>query len=176
MRKLLVASFSVLLLGLGAGFAQTDVEVETPEVEVEPGSVSVEIAPEEGVDFGTSQYIGLSLPLPFSVYYGLEDVAFLGGEGSDLRFHTGLYLLSFNLGADVLFDITQIGENIQLYGGGGLEVGTAVFVPITVSANGIFGGEYRFNSEIGIFGELGAGINFPFLVTPRITAGVNYHF
>lgn len=176
MKKLLITVMSVFVIGLGVGFAQTDVEVEAPEVEVEPGSLSVEIAPEEGVDFGTSQYIGASLPLPLSVYYGIEDVGFLGGEGSDLRFHTGLYLLSFNLGVDALFDITQLGENIQLYGGGGLEIGTAILVPVTVSANGIFGGEYRFNQEIGIFGELGAGINYPFLVTPRITGGVNYHF
>ncbi len=176
MKKLFAVLLSVLVLGLGVSFAQTDVEVETPDVEVEPGSVSVDIAPEGGVDFDTSQYLGVSLPLPFSIYYGLEDVALLGGEGSDIRFHTGLYLLSFNLGADVLFDITQIGENIQLYGGGGLEVGTAVLVPVTVSANGIFGGEYRYNQEFGIFGELGAGINFPFVVAPRLTGGVNYHF
>lgn len=170
MRKLLVASFSVLLLGLGVSFAQTDADVS------EEG-VTIEIAPEEGVEFDTTQFVGLAIPFPASIYYGLEDVD-LFGTSPDLRFRFSGNLLGTNIafGTDVLFDIVQLEENIQLYGGPSLELGTVFPVAPSFGLAGLLGGEYRFNRELGLFAEVGTGISFPFNINPRFSLGVNYHF
>lgn len=170
MHKLLVAVLSVFVLGLGVSFAQTDADVS------EEG-VSIEIAPEEGVDFDTTQFVGASLPVPLGIHYGLENVE-LFGTNPDLRFRlSGNFLLATNigLGIDAMFDIIQLEDNIQLYGGPGLELGTNLLSP-TFGLLGFVGGEYRFNQELGFFAELGTGISFPPRPDFRGSLGVNYHF
>jgi len=170
MRKLLVASFGVLLLGLGTGLAQTDADV------TEEG-VTVEIEAQEGVEFDTTQFAGVSLPFPASIHYGLENVD-LFGTNPNLRFRFSGNLLGTNIafGTDVLFDIAQLEENIQLYGGPGLELGTVFPVVPSFGLIGLVGGEYRFNRELGFYAELGTGISFPLFLAPRGSLGVNYHF
>lgn len=177
MKKLLITAMSVFVIGMGAGFAQTEVEVEAPEVDVEGGGLSVEIAPEEGVEFDTTQFVGISLPFPASIHYGLEDVQ-LFGASPDLRFRFSGNLLGTNIafGTDVLFDIAQLDQNIQLYGGPSLELGTIFPVLPSFTFAGLVGGEYRFNRELGLYAELGTGISFPFIIAPRGSLGVNYHF
>lgn len=170
MQKLFAVLFSVLVLGLGVGFAQTDADVS------EEG-VSIEIAPEEGVEFDTTQFIGASFPFPTSLHYALEEVQ-LFGANPDLRFRfSGNILTSgLGLGVDALFDITQLEDNIQLYGGPAFDIGTVIPVAPSFGLAGFVGGEYRFNSEIGFFAELGTGVNIPFVFAPRGVLGVNYHF
>lgn len=176
MKKLLITAMSVFVIGMGVGFAQTEVEVEAPEVDVEGGGLSVEIAPEAGVDFDTGNYIGASLPFPISLHYAIENAQLLGAT-PDLRFRFSGNILTagVGLGIDALFDIAQLEENIQLYGGPAFDLGT-VFVSPSFGLGGLVGGEYRFNREIGFFAELGTSINIPFLFTPRGLVGVNYHF
>lgn len=170
MRKLLVASFSVLLLGLGVGFAQTDADVS------EEG-VTIEIAPEEGVEFDTTQFVGLSGIYPLGVHYGLENVELFGTE-PDLRFRFSgnVFTSSLNLGVDALFDIAQLEDKIQLYGGPSLEIGAVLPLQPSFGLAGFVGAEYRFNREIGFFAELGSGITFPLRLAPRGALGFNYHF
>lgn len=170
MQKLFAVLLSVLVLGLGMGFAQTDADVS------EEG-VTIEIAPEEGVDFDTSQFVGASLPFPIGVHYGLEDVD-LFGTNPDLRFRFSGNILTagLSLGVDTLFDIAQLEDKIQLYGGPGLDLGTVLPLLPSIGVSGILGGEYRFNRELGFYAELGTGISFPFVFAPRGALGVNYHF
>ncbi len=170
MHKLLVAVLSVFVLGLGMSFAQTDADV------TEEG-VTIEIEAQEGVEFDTTQFAGVSLPFPTSVHYGLEDVD-LFGTTPDLRFRFSGNLFGTNIafGTDVLFDIAQLEENIRLYGGPGLELGTVFPVVPSFGLVGIVGGEYRFNRELGFYAELGTGISFPLALAPRGSLGVNYHF
>lgn len=202
MSKLLATLLSASFLIGGIAFAQ--VEVEPPSVEVEPPSIEVdapevevdlpeveqapgvevtdsavvvEIPLEEGVDFGTTQYAGASIGLPGGIHYGLRDVDLFGLQ-PDLRFRLSgnLIGLSVVLGADALFDIAQVEENIQLYGGGGAELGTSLLLIPTIGIHGLVGAEYRINQDFGLFGEAGSGLEFPFIFTPRFTGGVNYHF
>lgn len=172
MKKLFAVLLSVLVLGLGVSFAQTDADVS------EEG-VSVEIAPEEGVDFDTTQFVGASFPFPIGFHYGLENVE-LFGASPDLRFRFSGNILTANIGlnVDALFDITQLEDNIQLYGGPGLTLGTVIPLSPSFALSGFVGGEYRFNSEFGFFAELGTGISVSNLVRPDIrgSLGVNYHF
>lgn len=170
MHKLLVAVLSVFVLGLGVSFAQTDADV------TEEG-VTVEIEAQEGVEFDTTQFAGASLPFPLGVHYGLEDVD-LFGTNPDLRFRFSGNVLTagVSLGADALFDIAQLEDNIQLYGGPGLDLGTVFPLLPSIGVSGILGGEYRFNRELGFFAELGTGISFPFVFAPRGALGINYHF
>lgn len=169
MQKIVVL-LSVFVLGLGAGFAQTDADVS------EEG-VSVQIAPEEGVDFDTTQFVGLSLPFPLSVHYGLEDVE-LFGTSPDLRFRFSgnLAAADIKFGVDAMFDIAQLEENIQLYGGPALELGTLIPIEPSFGLVGFLGAEYRFNREIGFFAEVGTALNIPFNLVPRFALGANYHF
>ena len=170
MQKLFAVLLSVLVLGLGVSFAQTDADVS------EEG-VSVEIAPEEGVEFDTTQFVGGSLPFPLGVHYGLENVQ-LFGANPDLRFRFSGNILSadLSLGVDAMFDIAQLEDNIQLYGGPGLELGAVIpFVP-SFGLLGFVGGEYRFNEQFGFFAELGTGISVPLRPNVRGSLGVNYHF
>lgn len=174
MHKLLIAVLSVFALGLGMSFAQTDADV------TEEG-VTVEIEAQEGVDFDTSSYVGASFGYPLAFYYGLEDGF---REGADLRFRASTFFVDFSIGADVLFDISQLEDNIQLYGGGGINL-SSLFLgggSFGVGLTGVLGGEYRFNRELGIFAELGGGVNIypggvlPIVPIPRGALGVNYHF
>jgi len=170
MRKLLVTLLSVFTLGLGLAFAQTDVDT------TEEGVV-VEIEAQEGVEFDTTQFVGIALPFPLSVHYGLEDVQLFGTE-PDLRFRfSGNVLVpNVSLGIDTLFDIATLEENIQIYGGPGLELGTVFPVIPSFGLVGLLGGEYRFNRELGFFLDVGTGISFPFNFLPRFAFGANYHF
>ena len=170
MQKLFAVLFSALILGLGVGFAQTDADVS------EEG-VSIEIAPEEGVEFDTTQFVGASLPFPIGIHYGLEDVE-LFGANPDLRFRFSGNILTANigLGVDAMFDIAQLEDKIQLYGGPGLELGTVIPLVPSFGLLGFVGGEYRFNEEFGFFAELGSGISVPLRPVIRGSLGVNYHF
>lgn len=170
MHKLLAAVLSVFALGLGVSFAQTDADV------TEEG-VTVEIEAQEGVEFDTTQFAGASLPFPLGLHYGLEDVD-LFGVNPDLRFRFSGNILTagVSLGTDALFDIAQLEDNIQLYGGPGLDLGTVFPLLPSIGVSGILGGEYRFNRELGFYAELGTGISFPFVFAPRGALGVNYHF
>ncbi len=170
MKKLFAVLLSVLVLGLGVSFAQTDADVS------EEG-VSVEIAPEDGVDFDTTQFVGASLPFPAGVHYGFEEVPLLG-LNPDLRFRFSGNLInrSLGVGVDALFDIAQLEDNIQLYGGPGLDLGTVFPLSPNIALSGFVGGEYRFNSEFGFFAELGSGISFPLDLAARGSLGFNYHF
>lgn len=172
MKKLFAVLFSVLILGLGVGFAQTDADVS------EEG-VSVEIERQPGLDYDTSQFVGASLPLPVGLHYGLEDVA-LFGTTPDMRFRAvGNFIFTGNvaLGVDAMFDITQIEDVIQLYGGPSLELGTTLALASpSIGLAAFAGGEYRFNRELGFYLELGSGINIPIAFLPRVSLGVNYHF
>ncbi len=170
MKKLFAVLLSVLVLGLGVSFAQTDADVS------EEG-VSVEIAPEDGVDFDTTQFVGASFPVPISVHYGFEDISLLGTT-PDARFRFSGNLLTGNvgLGADLMFNIAQLEDNIQLYGGPGFELGTLIPVDPSFGLLGFVGGEYRYNRELGFFAELGSAINIPGKLNIRGSLGVNYHF
>lgn len=170
MRKLLVASFGVVLLGLGMGFAQTDADV------TEEG-VTVEIEAQEGVEFDTNNFVGIMGPVPFGLLYGIENVQLFGAE-PDLRFRTSGNFVTgrLTLGVDALFDITQLEENIQLYGGPSLDLGTVIPLVPSFGLSGFVGGEYRFNRELGFFAEIGSGISFPIGFDVRGAAGINYHF
>ncbi len=176
MNKLRVTLLSLLLLGMSATFAQEDTTVEA-EASEEGVEVVVAVEAAEGVEFDTTQFVGASVPFPLSAHYGVENVQLFGTE-PDLRFRlSGNFLAaSLNLGVDALFDIAQLEDNIQLYGGPGLELGTVFPVVPSFGLVGILGGEYRFNREIGIFAELGTGVSVPFFFSPRASLGVNYHF
>ena len=166
MRKVLIAVVGALLL-TGVTFAQTDVDVD------------VDVEPQPGLEFDTTQFVGASLPLPLGIHYGLEDVE-LFGTNPDLRFRaSGNFLFTGNLalGADVMFDIVQIEDAIQIYGGPSLELGTTLaFNSPSIGLAAFAGGEYRFNRELGFYVELGSGITIPFAFLPRVSVGVNYHF
>ncbi len=170
MKKLLAAAASVFLLTAGAAFAQTDADVS------EEG-VTIEIERDSGLDYDTSQFVGIAVPFPASIFYGAENVD-LFGVSPDLRFRFSGNFLGTNIGvgADVLFDITQIEDVIQLYAGPSLELGTVFPIQPSFGVAAILGGEYRFNREFGFFGEVGTGVSFPLSFNPRFSLGVNYHF
>ena len=172
MRKLLVASLGVLFLGFGMSLAQTNANVSGQ-------TATVTIAPQAGTNFDTTQNVGASIPFPLSVHYTAEN-AQLFGATPDLRFSlSGNFLAtSLNLGVDALFTITQLDQNIVLYGGPGLQLGTVFPVNPNIGLVGFLGGEYRFNREIGFFAELGSSINISkiFSFQPRGVLGFNYHF
>lgn len=172
MRKLLLAAAGVLVLATGAAFAQTDADVTDD-------GVTVSIERDSGLNYDTSQFVGASLPLPLGIHYGIEDVDLLGAA-SDLRFRlSGNFLFTGNvtLGADAMFDITQIEDIIQIYGGPSLELGTTLsFASPSIGLGAFVGGEYRFNRELGFYVELGSGIAIPIVFVPRVSVGVNYHF
>lgn len=172
MKKLLAAAASVFLLTAGAAFAQTDADVS------EEG-VTIEIERDSGLNYDTTQFVGASLPLPLGIHYGLENVD-LFGAASDLRFRlSGNFLFTGNvtLGADAMFDITQIEDIIQLYGGPSLELGTTLsFASPSIGLGAFVGGEYRFNQELGFYVELGSGLAIPIVFVPRVSLGINYHF
>ena len=169
MRKLLVAVVGALLL-TGVAFAQTDADTSGD-------TVSVTIAPQEGTDFDTTQNVGASIPFPLSVHYTIEN-AQLFGATPDLRFGLSGNFLSTSLSLDVdaLFTITQLDQNIVLYGGPGLQLGTVFPVSPSFGLTGFLGGEYRFNREIGFYAELGTSVSVPFTFQPRGVLGFNYHF
>lgn len=170
MHKLFAVLLSVLVLGLGVGFAQTDADVSGE-------GVTIEIAPQAGVEFDTTQFVGGSLPFPIGVHYGLEDVD-LFGVNPDLRFRFSGNVLTGNigLGLDAMFDIAQLEDKIQLYGGPALDLGTLIPLQPSFALSGFVGGEYRFNQEFGFFAELGTGISFPIDIALRGSLGINYHF
>lgn len=172
MKKLLAAAASVFLLTAGAAFAQTDADVTDD-------GVTVSIERDSGLNYDTSQFVGASLPLPLGIHYGIEDVDLLGAA-SDLRFRLSGNLLfagNISLGADAMFDITQIEDIIQIYGGPSLELGTTIaFTSPTIGLGAFVGGEYRFNRELGFYVELGTGLAIPIEFVPRVSVGVNYHF
>ncbi len=169
MRKLFVAMVGALLL-MGIAFAQTNANVGK-------NGVSVQIAPEKGVSFDTTQFVGLSAPAPFSVLYGLENVD-LFGVNPDLRFRFSgnPFAADLKFGVDAMFDIAQIEDNIQLYAGPSLELGTVLPLNPSFGLVGFAGAEYRFNREIGFFAEVGTAVNIPLKVVPRFALGANYHF
>ena len=169
MRKLLVAVAGALLL-TGVAFAQTNVDTSGD-------TVGVTVAPQAGVDFDTTQNVGASIPFPLSVHYTIEN-AQLFGATPDLRIRaSGNFLAtSLNLGVDALFTISQLDQNIVLYGGPGLELGTVFPVKPSFGLVGFLGGEYRFNREIGFFAELGSKVTIPLNFEPRGVIGFNYHF
>ncbi len=170
MQKLFAVLLSVLVLGLGAGFAQTNADVSGE-------GVTIEIAPEAGVEFDTTQFVGLSAPNPFSAHYGLEDVD-LFGTNPDLRFRFSgnPFAQDLKFGVDVMFDIAQLEDKIQLYGGPALELGTLLPLQPSFGLVGFIGAEYRFNREFGFFAEIGTSVNIPIKVVPRFALGANYHF
>lgn len=172
MQKLFTVLLSVLVLGLGVGLAQTDADVS------EEG-VTIEIEREAGLDYDTSQFVGASLPLPLGLHYGIEDIN-LFGVNPDLRFRAVANLIltgNVALGVDAMFDITQIEDVIQLYGGPSLELGTTLSLSSpSIGLAAFAGAEYRFNRELGFYLELGSGINIPIAFLPRVSLGVNYHF
>ena len=98
----------------------------------------------------------------------------------NLRFRLGSDLIfsrNVSFAADALFDITQIEDVIQLYGGPSLELGTTLaFDTPRISLAVFAGGEYRFNRELGFYVELGSGLAIPINFVPRVSLGVNYHF
>ncbi len=170
MHKLFTVLLSVLVLGLDTGFAQTDADVSGE-------GVTIEIAPEAGVEFDTTQFVGGSLPFPLSIHYGLEDVD-LFGTNPDLRFRFSgnLSAADIKFGVDAMFDIAQLEDKIQLYGGPALELGTLIPIEPSFGLVGFLGAEYRFNREIGFFAEVGTAINIPIDLVPRFALGANYHF
>ncbi len=166
MRKLLATMAGMILL-TGVAFAQTDVDL------------NVNIEPQAGVEFDTTQFVGASLPLPLGLHYGLENVD-LFGTNPDLRFRLSgdvIYTGNISLSADAMFDITQIENAIQIYGGPSLGLGTTfAFESPTISLAAFAGGEYRFNRELGFYVELGSGLTVPLKFEPRVSLGINYHF
>ena len=164
MRKLLVAVVGTLLL-TGVAFAQTD--------------VNVSVEPQPGLGYDTTQFVGASLPLPLGIHYGLENVD-LFGTSPDLRFRLSGDVFStgnISLSTDAMFNITQIEDAIQIYGGPSLGLGTTfAFESPTISLAAFAGGEYRFNRELGFYVELGSGVTIPLKFLPRVSLGVNYHF
>jgi hypothetical protein len=175
MQKRIVALLSLLAL-LGVAFAQEDTTVEA-EVTEEGAEVVVAVEAAPGVEFDTTQFVGAALPFPASLHYGLKDVQLFGAQ-PDLRFRFSGNIITRRLGVgvDALFDIATLEENIQLYGGPSLDLGTVIPVQPSFAFSGFLGGEYRFNREIGIFAEIGTGIQFPFEFDPRGALGFNYHF
>lgn len=170
MRKLLVAA-SVLLLTAGMALAQEeDTEVNLDD---EPSDIVIEANPD--VDYETDNYVGVTLGYPFAFNYGFEELL---GDGTDLRLQATSYFYNFTIGADVLFDLAQLEDVIQIYGGGGVAVGSTFVGGFNATVSGLVGGEYRFNEQLGVFLEAGAGFSvIPAPVfSPRGGIGVNYHF
>lgn len=176
MSKFLLTLMSILVLAFGTSFAQEDTTIET-DVSDDGAEVVVAVEAAEGVDFDTGQFVGIAGPFPLSVLYGLENVQLFGTE-PDLRFRLSgdLTVPNFNLGVDALFDIAQLEQNIQLYGGPGLELGAIFPLQPAFGLVGVLGGEYRFNRELGFFAELGTSLSVPIDLRPRGALGVNYHF
>lgn len=176
MQKRVATLLSILMLGLGMAFAQEDTTVDA-EASEEGVEVVVAVEAAEGVDFDTTQFIGASVPFPASLHYGLENVQLFGAQ-PDLRFRFSgnVFTSRLGVGVDALFDIATLEENIQLYGGPSLDLGTVFPLQPSFAFAGFVGGEYRFNREIGFFAEIGTGIQFPFNLDPRGALGVNYHF
>ena len=188
MHKFLVVLLSIMVLSLGAAFAQQDEDIDASDL-----AISAQAGP-----FGTTQYAGGSLGLPLlQGYYGLQD-AFLG---SDLRFRVGLTPVGgfgFTAGADLLYDFTTFGDDNEftLYGGGGPSlryIGGSIantgYNFFAIDLTGVGGVNYRLDPDISLFGEAGLGLGFGFnegaiagqtyggLFLPiRVALGANYHF
>ena len=167
MRKLLTLLLVALFLG-SAVLAQDD------------AATTIDINPEADF-YGTTQWAGVSLGYPSSIYYGLNDVF---GD-ADLRFRLSSRYYDFAIGADLLYDITRIEDiPVNIYAGGGPNIGFGFFGAFGIGLSGVIGGEYRITEEFGAFLELGAGYTFYFgsgYVVPgldflRSSIGVNYHF
>ena len=167
MRKVLLSMLAVALLGAGSAFAQS---------------------PTMGVEYATTQYVGLGLGYPFQAYYGMEDML---GDNLDLRVRLSSYFWNLSIGADVIMDVAHLDTApVRIYVGGGPNIdvlfgGGVSSFGIGISA--LAGAEYRFNENWGGFGELGLGYTFYFGdllgysplgvgFAPRGALGVNYHF
>lgn len=180
MHRILISLIAVSTLGLGGALAQD--LVVTPE-------------PDFGV---TTQYVGGSLGYPgLQAYYHSEDIDFI--EDSDIRFRASISPFggfSFLVGADALFDLTELSDdgNLDLYAGGGPAVGFASGFVTDINGNrvsysgfalelsGVIGVNYRLNQDISLFAEGGLGFGFVsasaggFAPTFRSGLGANYHF
>jgi hypothetical protein len=202
MHRLSVVILTILALSLGAAMAQ---QITTPpdptdeEVEVDVFAPQVVITPPRTNWAGAS--LGIN-PL-ISGYFGIPGLI---GD-IDVRFRAGLNFLGgfgFNAGADALFNITTLDE-INVYAGGGPSLsystwswGVPGFAVVDVTSfgiglSGLAGAEYRLDRNLGLFGELGLGLQYvsvsgafdPAVPAPvisgigadiRVAAGVNFHF
>lgn len=167
MRKLFILLLTSFFLA-GVAFAQDD------------AATTVDLDPEADF-YGTTQWVGVSLGYPSSLYYGLNDVF---GD-ADLRFRLSSRYYDFAIGVDALYDITRIEDvPINIYAGGGPNIGFGFFGAFGLGLSGVIGGEYRITEEFGAFLEIGGGYTFYFgsgFVVPgldflRSSLGVNYHF
>lgn len=167
MRNFFTLLLVALLLG-GVALAQDD------------AATTIDLEPEADF-YGTTQWAGVSLGYPSSIYYGLNDVF---GD-ADLRFRLSSRYYDFAIGVDALYDITRIEDvPVNVYGGGGPNIGFGFFGAFGIGLSGVIGAEYRITEEFGAFLEIGGGYTFYFgsnLAIPsldflRSSLGVNYHF
>jgi hypothetical protein len=160
MRKLLLAVTAVLVLGLGAVFAQSPTPATVP----------------------SRSWIGFSFGYPgFSGHFGASN---LFGPGISLRGNLGFSYVGygFSVGADALYTLpvntgdlpltVYLGGGPTIFTGGGFAVGAELFG----------GAEYRLGTigfaPGGVFFELGPSFLFTrgFSVFPVGRVGFNYHF
>jgi len=163
MRKVLITLLAITVFGVGAAFAQSDM----------------------GVQYNTTQWAGVALGYPFQVYYGVDNAI---GNNIDVRGRLSYAFWNLGIGADVLYNVTQIqGMPLTVYVGGGPNFNFGFYgVGIGIGLSALAGAEYRINDQFGAFGELGAGYTFylqnPVVsyfglgFAPRGAIGVNYHF
>ena len=156
MKKLFAVLLSVLVLGLGVSFAQTDADVS------EEG-VSVEIAPEEGVDFrhhpvhrcfaSLSHRPSLRSRRCRSLRCAIPTCVSASRVTSLPRV--------YRLGCRRLC-LTSL--NWKTTSSSTVVRALALAAPLSrlspsFALSGFVGGEYRFNRELGFFAELGTGIS-----------------
>jgi len=163
MRRVLITLVAVSVLGVGAAFAQSSM----------------------AASYNTTQWAGVALGYPFSVYYGVNNAI---GNNIDVRGRLTYGFWNIGVGADILYDAMTLQDTpLTIYVGGGPNFNYGFYgVGIGIGLSAVGGVEYRFSDQLGAFAELGAGYTF-YLQTPAISyfglgfgprgaLGVNYHF
>lgn len=164
MRKFLIALLAVSTLGAGSAFAQS------------------------------GSWVGASLGYPFgaTIHYGMED---LFVPDLDLRVAGAIHFIGafgVTFVADALYNLDLGGDpNLGAYAGGGIGLGFATAGGVSAlvgDLHGLFGIEYRFSQQWGVYGEASLGYGTALAantagayasvwgLVPGIRLGVNYHF